>query len=239
MANEKILIVDDELAINKLVASCLQKERFETCSAFDGKEAMEALREFRPDLIILDIMLPDVDGTQLCLDIRKITDAPIIFLSAKTQEIDKIIALSTGGDDYITKPFMTGELTARVKAHLRRQSHNRAERAAVSASNVYVIDDLKMDFDTYEIYRGEEEIRLTRKECEILRLLVENPRKMFSAIQIFETVWKSIAMESDARTVMVYISNLRKKIEPDSNNPRYITTIRGVGYKFNQRVKRK
>ncbi|MEG0662755.1 MAG: response regulator, partial [Anaerovoracaceae bacterium] len=122
MAKEKILIVDDEQPINKLVSSYVKNEQFIAFSAYTGKEALEIIDEEKPDLIILDIMLPDIEGTALCLEIRKRSDAPIIFLSCKTQEIDKIIALSAGGDDYMTKPFMPGELVARIKAHLRRRN---------------------------------------------------------------------------------------------------------------------
>ena len=120
MAREKILIIDDEPEINELIKSYLEKEDFQTSSAYSGKQALEMIRQEKPDLIILDIMLPDIDGIELCLDLRKQSDAPILFLSCKSEELDKILALSVGGDDYVTKPFLPGELVARVKAHLRR-----------------------------------------------------------------------------------------------------------------------
>ncbi|MEA4922272.1 MAG: response regulator transcription factor [Eubacteriaceae bacterium] len=231
MANEKILIVDDEKPINKLVSSYITSEHFTALSAFTGREALDMVKSESPDLIILDVMLPDADGTALCLDIRKITDAPIIFLSCKTQEIDKIIALSAGGDDYMTKPFMPGELIARIKAHLRRR--NRVG-SMEKPNKIYRSDGLVADFDAYEIRVNGKDVSLTTKELEILKLLVENPRKVFSANQIFESVWKTMCMENDAKTVMVYISNIRKKIESDSEKPKYIINVRGVGYKFNQ-----
>ncbi|MEG0391688.1 MAG: response regulator transcription factor [Anaerovoracaceae bacterium] len=233
MAKEKILIVDDEQPINKLVSSYVKNEQFIAFSAYTGKEALEIIDEEKPDLIILDIMLPDIEGTALCLEIRKRSDAPIIFLSCKTQEIDKIIALSAGGDDYMTKPFMPGELVARIKAHLRRRNQISSSTAA-EVDKVYLFDNLKIDFDAYELFLDGKEISITTKEFEILKMLVENPRKVFSATQIFETVWKTMCMDNDAKTVMVYISNLRKKIEPNPETPKFIISVRGVGYKFNQ-----
>jgi len=232
MANEKVLIIDDEKPINKLVSSYVTNEQFKAFSAYTGAEALDIIKDENPDLIILDIMLPDIEGPVLCLDIRKLTDAPIIFLSCKTQEIDKIIALSAGGDDYMTKPFMPGELVARIKAHLRRQ-HNISTNEQ-EAPNVYKFEGLMVDFDAYEVVSGGEEVNLTTKEFEILKLLMENPRKVFSANQIFESVWKTICMDTDSKTVMVYISNLRKKIEPNADSPKFIISVRGVGYKFNQ-----
>ncbi|MDO4545513.1 MAG: response regulator transcription factor [Bacillota bacterium] len=233
MSKEKILVIDDEHAINKLVCSYLSKEQFIPLSAYTGDEALSILKKEKPDLIILDIMLPDTEGTSLSLEIRKISNAPIIFLSCKTQEIDKIIALSAGGDDYMTKPFMPGELIARIKAHLRRQN-SLARDAVENENNIYEFEGLKVDFDTHELFVCGEEINLTTKEFEILKLLIENPRKVFPASQIFESVWKTNCMENDSKTVMVYISTLRKKLEQNPESPDYIISVRGVGYKFNQ-----
>ena len=233
MTKEKILVIDDEPAINKLVCSYLTKEQFLPLSAYTGQEAMTLLKKEKPDLIILDVMLPDTEGPSLSLEIRKFSNAPIIFLSCKTQEIDKIIALSAGGDDYITKPFMPGELIARIKAHLRRQNslmRDTTERI----NNIYEFEGLKVDFDTHELFIRGEEISLTTKEFEILKLLIENPRKVFPASQIFESVWKTNCIGNDAKTVMVYISTLRKKLEQHPESPNYIISVRGVGYKFNQ-----
>ncbi|MBQ0078781.1 MAG: response regulator transcription factor [Eubacterium sp.] len=231
MAKEKILVVDDEQAINKLICSYLTKEQFTAIPAYTGEEALAALRRENPDLIILDIMLPDTEGTSLSLDIRKVSNAPIIFLSAKTQEIDKIIALSAGGDDYMTKPFMPGELIARVKAHLRRQNSLMQNLQVQQA--VHQVGNLKIDLNSHEIFVNDEEVNLTVKEFEILKLLIENPRKVFPASQIFESVWKTTCMANDTKTVMVYISTLRKKIENTTDSPNYIISVRGVGYKFN------
>lgn len=234
MAREKILVVDDEKPINKLVCSYLAKEQFSAFSAYNGRQALDILRQENPDLIILDIMLPDTDGTDLCLELRKISNAPIIFLSCKTQEIDKIIALSVGGDDYMTKPFMPGELVARVKAHLRRQNTLTAQTLQTQDSSLYEFEGLTVDLDAHELFVDGQPVSVTTKEFEILKLLIENPRKVFSAQQIFETIWKTNCMENDARTVMVYISTLRKKLEARPDSPKYIISVRGVGYKFNQ-----
>ncbi len=235
MAKEKILVVDDEQAINKLVCSYLTKENFIPLSAYNGEDALTILKKENPDLIILDVMLPDTEGPALSLEIRKHSNAPIIFLSCKTQEIDKIIALSAGGDDYMTKPFMAGELIARIKAHLRRQN-TLIRGASQQVENIYDFGSLKVDFDTHECTAYGKEINLTSKEFDILKLLIENPRKVFPASQIFETVWKTNCMENDTKTVMVYISTLRKKIEENPNDPKFIISVRGVGYKFNQNL---
>ena len=237
MAKEKILVVDDEKAINKLVCSYLTKEQFRPLPAYNGEEALDLLKKENPDLIILDIMLPDTEGTALSLDIREHSNAPIIFLSCKTQELDKIIALSAGGDDYMTKPFMPGELIARIKAHLRRQN-SLARKASEEEETLCEYDGLKIDLDTHELYLDGNEVNLTSKEFEILKLLIKNPRKVFPASQIFESVWKTDCMENDAKTVMVYISTLRKKLERNGHPTNYIVSVRGVGYKFNHMPKR-
>lgn len=232
MSNEKILVVDDDRAINKLVCSYLVKEHFIPIQAYDGAQTIEAIRSENPDLIILDVMLPDKDGPALSLDIRKLTNAPILFLSCKNQEIDKIIALSAGGDDYITKPFMPGELIARIKAHLRRQ--NSFANPIASEDTVITAGDMVISPESHQCLIRGEEVKLTSKEFDILKLLIENPRKVFPATRIFESVWKSSCLESDTKTVMVYISTLRKKLEPHEDSPSYIISVRGVGYKFNQ-----
>ena len=237
VSKQKILIVDDDNNIAELIALYLTKECFETKIVNDGEEALKEFASFRPDLIILDIMLPDTEGTALSLDIREYSNAPIIFLSCKTQEIDKIIALSAGGDDYMTKPFMPGELIARIKAHLRRQN-SLARKAAEAESSLYEYEGLKIDFDTHDLFLDDEPVSLTSKEFEILKLLIQHPRKVFPASQIFETVWKTNCMENDTKTVMVYISTLRKKLERKNHDTNYIVSVRGVGYKFNQMPKK-
>jgi len=237
MSGEKILIVDDEKPINDLIRSYVEKEGFRALTAFCGEEAIVKTKQENPDLIILDVMLPDVEGTNVCLEIRKITNAPIIFLSCKSQEIDKIIALSVGGDDYITKPFMGGELVARIKAHIRRHKLGDVDKSlGPPEGKIHVFPGLKIDTNTREIEADGKKVSLTGKEFEILMLLIENPRRVFSAEQIFELTWKTECLGGDSRTVMVYISTLRKKLEINPQNPKYILSIRGVGYKFNHNI---
>jgi len=233
MQGRKILIIDDEKPINDLIRSYLIKEGFTPLSAFSGKEALEKVKEEKPDLIILDIMLPDVEGIDLCLDIRKINNSPIIFLSCKAEEIDKIIALSVGGDDFISKPFLPGELIARIKAHLRRQKSSTGNNVN---DEVYEFPGLVVNMQTRDVLADGKLVSLTGKEFDILQLFIKNPKRIFSADQIFELTWKTNSLDGDSRTVMVYISTLRKKLEVNPNNPKYINSIRGVGYKFNHNL---
>ena len=232
MAKEKILVVDDEKAINKLVCSYLTKEQFRPFPAYTGEEALDLLKKENPDLIILDIMLPDTEGTALSLDIREHSNAPIIFLSCKTQEIDKIIALSVGGDDYITKPFNSGELIARIKAHLRRE--RRARQAEAERNPVYECRGLEVDETARTVQLDGQPVNVTTKEFDILLTLIRNPKRVFSMDQLFELVWKEESLAGDSRTIMVYISNIRKKIEKEDQ--KFIYNIRGAGYKFHDEV---
>ena len=236
MLDAKILIVDDEIAINNLIKTYIQKQGYTAISAFSGREALDAVKKESPSLIILDVMLPDISGVDICLEMRKITENPILFLSCKSEEVDKIAALSVGGDDYITKPFLPGELVARIKAHLRRQ--NRLENRAVreEEEKIYKFPGLTVNTQTREVFVSEESVSLTAKEFDILSLLIAQPKRIFSAEQIFEQVWKSASTANDSRTVMVYVSTIRKKIEHNKNNPRYILNIRRVGYKFNHHL---
>ncbi|HML36737.1 MAG TPA: response regulator transcription factor [Bacillota bacterium] len=235
MAGEKILIIDDEKPISDLICSYLTKESFIPISAYDGKEALALVKSEKPDLIILDIMLPDIEGVDLCMEIRKTNNSPILFLSCKAEEIDKIIALSVGGDDYLTKPFLPGELIARIKAHLRRQKTS-ANAKASSHDEVYEFPGLTVNMQTREVIADGRTASLTPKEFDILQLLIENPKQIFTADQIFELIWKTTSLGGDARTVMVYISTLRKKLEKNAESSKYIISIRGVGYKFNHKL---
>lgn len=230
MAREKILLIDDEIEINELIKSYLIKERFRVFISDNGKDALNVVALEKPDLIILDIMLPDIDGLELCLEIRKTCNAPIIFLSCKSEEIDKILALSVGGDDYITKPFLPGELVARIRAHIRR---NRLLMRSKKQPHVIHYPGLEVNLDSHEVWVDNNQISLSSKEFEILSVLIKNPKRIYSTDQLFEMVWKMDSLDGDSRTIMVYISNLRKKIEKDPSTPEYIINIRGVGYKFN------
>lgn len=235
MANEKILIVDDEKQICTLIKSFLDQEQYQTYTAYDAETALKICDETDPDLILLDVMLPDISGVDLCLELRRKTQCPILFLSCKSEEIDKIIALSAGGDDYITKPFQSGELIARVKAHLRR---NRILASPVKKARNYNYEGLYVDLDSHQVFLDGAEVNLTPKEFDILAVLIENPKRVFSMDQLFEMVWKIDSLEGDSRTIMVYISNIRKKIEPEKRGFKYIINVRGVGYKFNNSIKK-
>ena len=235
MAGEKILIVDDEKPINDLIRSYMIKEGFIPFSAYNGAEALEMIKAENPDLIILDIMLPDMEGIDLCLEIRKTNNIPILFLSCKSEEVDKIIGLSVGGDDYMTKPFLPGELIARIKAHLRRQK-SVANSIGASHEEIYEFPGLVINMETRDVLSDGQAVNLTAKEFDILHLFAANPNRIFTADQIFELIWKTSSLEGDSRTVMVYISTLRKKLEKNPEGSKYIISIRGVGYKFNHKL---
>lgn len=230
MTQKKILIVDDEYSITDLVELYLKKEDFAVLVAHNGSEALTLTETESPDLILLDVMLPDINGVDLCLEIRKKFNMPILFLSCKDQEMDKIVALSVGGDDYITKPFLPGELVARVKANLRRFEIAIDEQT----DKIYEAPGLTVNSSTHEVFSDNHEVSLTAKEFDILLLLIKNPKRVYSSDQLFEFIWDEETIRSDRNTIMVYISKLRKKIE--IGEYKYILNIRGLGYKFNHHL---
>lgn len=233
MPDEKILVIDDDKEMNDLICTYIVKEGFTALQAFDGKDALQTLKYTPPDMMVLDIMLPDIDGTNLCLEMRKSSNVPILFLSSKREEIDKIVALSVGGDDYMTKPFPAGEFVARIKAHLRRhQSLNILPDYA--KQEIYAVPGLTVNLTTCEVVAHGKTVSLTHKELEVLSLLIRNPKRVFSSEQLYELAWRPYYMDGDAKTAVVCVSTLRKKIEISPRNPEYIMTIRGFGYKFNQ-----
>ena len=229
MAGEKVLIIDDEKQICELIRSYLTKEGFSSSYAMSGVGGLEAIDTYNPDLIILDFMLPDIEGPELCLEIRKKTNVPVLFLSCRSEEMDKILSLSSGGDDYITKPFLPGELIARIRANLRR---TRVQDSARDDENEIIhagILEINPVFRT--VLRCGKPLSLTAKEFDILLLLAKNPKRIFSAEQLFKIIWNTTTLESDPKTVAVHISALRKKIaSPDDD---YIINMRNIGYKFN------
>lgn len=233
MIGEKILIVDDEIEICELIESYLTKEGFAPLVANDGKTALETLKSNKPSLIILDFNLPDIEGPDLCLDIRKQTNAPILFLSCRADAIDKVISFSAGADDYITKPFMPAELIARIKANLRRYRMVK-ESQDTEDKDIITVGNLKINAPLRRVFINDTEIPLTAKEYDILFLLVDNPKRIFSADQLFNIVWKSSSVSGDSKTVSVHLSSLRKKLE--SGGVDYIINIRGIGYKFNHEI---
>ena len=236
MNKERILIVDDEKEIRDLIDIYLKGEGYETIKAENGEEALSILNTNDIDLIILDIMMPKVNGIEACLKIREEKEMPIIMLSAKSEDMDKILGLNTGADDYLTKPFNPLELVARVKSQIRRYKKfsNKTNIAKEEISdNILEIDEIKVNLDTHEMFKDNQEIKLTPTEFDILVLLGKNKGKVFSIENIYNSVWKQDFMQSD-NTVMVHIRKIREKIEEDSRNPKYIKTVWGVGYKIDR-----
>ncbi|WP_431732301.1 response regulator transcription factor [Clostridium amazonitimonense] len=229
---EYILIVDDEKEIRDLVGIYMKNEGYETIKAENGMEALEILKNKKIDLIILDVMMPKLDGIETCIKIREEKNIPIIMLSAKTEDMDKIIGLTTGADDYVCKPFNPLELIARVKSQLRRYKKLNIPQNFVK-EGVIEIDDLVIDSTNYKVTVGKEEIKLTPMEFKILELLAENKNRVFSIEKIYERVWGEDYMESN-NTVMVHIRKIREKIEVNPRKPRYLKTVWGVGYKIEE-----
>ncbi|UPM52813.1 response regulator transcription factor [Gottfriedia acidiceleris] len=224
----KILVVDDDEKIKKLISIYLENEGFSTTLANDAEEALELLKDEDFDLIILDIMLPKIDGIEACIMIREERTLPIIMLSAKSEDLDKIQGLSSGADDYLTKPFNPLELIARVKSQLRRyKKYNNIQK---NDEVVLVFGDLQVNTETRQVWIRKNEKRLTPKEFDILELLVRNKGIVLSVSKIYEAIWKEDFLKSD-NTVMVHITNIREKIEDDPKHPIYIKTVWGIGYK--------
>ena len=225
--DKKILIVEDEKPIAEIVKFNLEKEGYLTETAFDGEEALHKVAVFNPDLILLDLMLPKMDGFQVCRKIRESFSMPILMLTAKEEELDKVLGLEMGADDYITKPFGMRELLARIKAHLRRNEYNEGEKK----DGVMSSGDLTIDFNKYEVKKEKEVIELTSREFELLRYLATQAELVFTREQLLKEVW-GYEYYGDIRTVDVTIRRLREKIEDNSSSPKYIMTKRGVGYYF-------
>lgn len=228
MTGETILVIEDDPEIRELISIYLQQNGFLVITASDER-AIEAAKTKPPDLIILDVVLPSADGFEICQALRKITDVPILFLSGKTEDTDKIYGLTLGADDYIEKPFSPGELMARVHAHLRR---NRMLRTAHNRHSIIHYHGLEVDEESFVVRVRGEIVTLSAKEFQLLVFFLKNPGKVFRPEQLFYTLWNSPCLD-DVRTVSVHISNLRKKIEENPSKPQYILTIRGVGYKLN------
>jgi two-component system response regulator VanR len=222
-----ILLVDDEKEIRELIEIYLKNEGYNVITAEDGLEALEIAKNNTIHLIVLDIMLPNIDGIQVCKSIREYLDVPIIMLSAKREDNDKILGIITGADDYVAKPFNPLELVVRVKAQLRRYLRT----ATLPKNDEIVIDDLVISSNTHQVTIGEKEIKFTGKEFEILKLLAENKNVVFSSRKIYESVWNEEFYESDS-TIMTHIKNIREKLGDSVKNPEYIKTVWGVGYKI-------
>ena len=228
--NKKILIVDDEKPISDIIKFNLVKEGYEIETAFDGEEALKKVYQFQPDLVLLDVMLPKLDGFQVCRRIREAFNMPIIMLTAKEEEVDKVLGFELGADDYITKPFGMRELIARVKANIRRLSLVEIE-GGTSAGNMIYAGKLVIDLDRYEVSKDDQVIELTLREFELLKFLAIQANQIFTREQLLKDVW-GYEYFGDIRTVDVTVRRLREKVEDDSSEPTYIMTKRGVGYYF-------
>lgn len=228
MNEYKIMVVDDESDILDLLEKALNIEGFNhIIKVNNGLEAVSACKEDKPDVIILDVMLPDIDGYEVCKQIRQFSHCPILFLSSKNDELDKILGLAVGGDDYVTKPFSPKEVAYRVKAQLRRTEYKQKPEAEQS---VY-IGALKIQSDSCQVIKDDKEIELTAREFEILKYLAENKGRVISRERLYETIWGEDSFGCD-NTVMVHIRHLREKIEDNPNDPKYIITMKGLGYKL-------
>ena len=229
-ASARILLVDDENAVQTLLAYPLRKDGYEVVPARDGREALDRFAEQRFDLIVLDIMLPKLDGIEVCRRLRSRSQVPIIMLTAKDDEIDKVLGLEMGADDYITKPFSVREFRSRVRAALRRSEMARTRR---SGGEPIVSGEMKIDFDRRVVEVREDPVQLTYVEFEILAILAASPGRVLSRESLLEHVWGDSAYR-DPRTVDVHIRHLREKVERDAKRPEYLFTVRGVGYRFRE-----
>lgn len=228
MKETKVLVVDDEPSIVELIRFNLEREGFKVTAAYSGGGLLDRIRAERPDLVILDIMLPGEDGLTICREIRKESNLPIIMLTAKDSETDKVLGLELGADDYITKPFSPRELIARVRAVLRRSS---GEESAETKKQVLKVRDLMLDSEKHLVTLNGRELDLPPKEFELLRILMENPGRVLTREYLLETIW-GYEYIGETRTVDVHIRRLRQKIEPDPSQPVYIETVHGFGYRI-------
>lgn len=228
MKDTKIMVVDDELEIAELIKDYLEEEQYSVIISTDGKEAIELFRQQQPQLVVLDIMLPGLSGMEVCRIIRSESPVPIIMLSAKKTEVDKILGLGLGADDYVVKPFSPGEVVARVKAQLRR--YNQLS-VPTEKNDSLSYKDLEINLKAYEIKLKNKSVELTAKEFEVLRFFALHPNQVLTRVQIFENIW-GFNEYGDLNTVTVHVKKLREKIEEEPSNPHYIKTVWGVGYKF-------
>ena len=221
----RVLVVDDEPMVREVVVSYLERDGFKVAEAADGQTAIRLALEGRPDLIVLDVMLPAIDGFEVLTEIRKRQDVPVILLTARTDEVDRVLGLELGADDYVVKPFSPRELAARVRSVLRR---SRPPAPAPSLE----FEGLTIDGTTREVIVDATVVEMTPKEFDLLAFLASSPRQVFSRTQLLERVWDSSPDYQDPSTVTVHIRRIRQKIETDPDDPRWVRTVWGVGYKF-------
>lgn len=224
-----LLVAEDEKDIRNLIKLKLTQEAYCVLEARDGLEALELIQNNPVDLALLDVMMPGLDGFNLLRKIRTFSNVPVIFLTARGDEMDKILGLGLGADDYLVKPFSMGELLARVSAHLRR--HHEYVAKEHERSKRIIIGELALDNDACSLQKGDAILELNAKEFKLIKYLMENPGRVFTKKQLYKAVWEEEVYYDD-NTVMVHISHLRNKIETDPRNPDYIITVRGIGYKF-------
>lgn len=227
--SKTILVVDDEKPIADILQFSLTKEGYTVICAYDGDEALEKIEEQQPDLMLLDIMLPKRDGMEVCREVRKKYDFPIIMLTAKGSEIDKVLGLEMGADDYVTKPFSTRELIARVKANMRRLNISTQTETSEDESNDIIVGSLTIQPEAYLVLKRDESIELTHREFELLHYLAKHLGQVMTREHLLQTVW-GYDYFGDVRTVDVTIRRLREKIEDNPSHPTWIVTRRGVGY---------
>jgi len=226
-----ILLVDDEESVQKLLAFPLEREGFRVLQARDGQEALDRFASEQVDLVVLDVMLPKLDGLEVCKRLRAESEVPIIMLTARDDELDKVLGLELGADDYITKPFSIREFRSRVRALLRRAS---VPRSAAAAGEVNAVEELEVDLARRAVAVRGESVRLTYVEFELLRTLAAHPGRVYSRRMLLESLWGD-ADYREPRTIDVHVRHLREKLERDPAEPQYILTVRGVGYRFRDR----
>ncbi len=235
MAERLILIVDDEKPIVDILKFNLQKEGFDTIEAYDGATGLQLAMEKNPDLILLDVMLPEMDGFTVCKEIRMKSQVPIILLTAREEEVDKVLGLELGADDYITKPYSVRELLARIKANLRRTKKTQPVVTADSEA-LLTFGRLTIDTERFEVRKDGKPVEITVREFELLKFLASQPDKIFSREKLLEKVWK-YEYYGDLRTVDVTVRRLREKLEDNPGEPDFVVTKRGIGYYFNKNCK--
>ena len=228
-----ILIIEDEQNINDILSYTFTQSGYKTLSAYDGITGLSMCLEQKPSLVLLDVNLPGMDGMDVCKEIRKTSNVPIIMLTAREDEVDKVLGLEFGADDYITKPYSARELAARVKALLRRSTMNTEKTSDKEHSNIIVSGDVTINIDKYEVKKNGKVVDITLREFELLKFLALEPDQIFSREVLLENVW-GYEYLGDVRTVDVTIRRLREKIEDDPSMPRYIITKRSIGYYFNK-----
>jgi|SRR5450759_4325466 DNA-binding response OmpR family regulator len=227
MEPKRVLVVDDEESMLKIIRYALEEAGFQVATALDAETAERELPEFRPDLIVLDVMLPGASGLEFTKSLRTSSDVPVVMLSAKSEEIDKILGLELGADDYVTKPFSPRELVSRVRAHLRRSD------APACVPTGHTVGELRVDPESHQVYMSGEVVHLTNTEFQILELLSRSPGKVFSRAAILDSLWNG-GFVGDERAVDVHVHNIREKIERDPAEPEYLLTVRGIGYRLRE-----